>query len=803
MKNTSIQVKIGFMLGLAVMILSATSYLSYRNLSSIVTSLQTSVTPELSLLTIQDISNDIEHAGNSIRLYTITKDTADLNPYYTVISGIDEKINGLKSECSGNALLLEQIDTITLQIENSIILWNEMLYLTKNDIVAKELKNLAEKINSVSESSRNQEKGILKRVFSGRNKKITDDKELLKSIEDIEKQDRITRDRMRYQESKLADLSNEITNNLYSLISKIEEDMSLLIRERAASADRLAGETYKWLIIFSVSGGFLAFFLLLVIIRFIRSSRESQIALERRKKEAEALARTKEMFMANMSHELRTPVTAISGFTAQLLHEPLDENTNRILKIIKSSSDHLIRIINDILDFSKLQNNKVVLEKEHFRTEQILKDVHATFDLQAQSNNTKLNYSISPDTPAVLKGDPYRLKQVIFNLVSNAVKFTRDGEVMISVGSIRKQRDDIDLRLEITDTGVGIDEKNLQTIFDDFTQEEVSTSRKYGGTGLGLSIVKKIVELHNGKIECISTKNKGTTIICIMPFKIGVDGEVRSEISVPISIPDRIRDLKILIVEDDEFNRMLFKKILDRWEIKYEEASNGAEAIEKLRDTHFNMLFMDVRMPEINGMDATRYIRDQLNISKSEMPVVCISAVLPEDGSIDYEGAGMNAFLQKPFTEEMLLTLIIEMLNKNPGITEINYMADSRRKTHPKDKINLHNLYHISGGDEQFVKQMLVSFIFTTKKGLDDLQVAVTSGDEDKAAAISHKLLAPCRHLGAMDLYNLLLRIERGTKNKKNSESVKTLTINSVKAFEVVSDLLNEHITKIAGTGEK
>ncbi len=263
------------------------------------------------------------------------------------------------------------------------------------------------------------------------------------------------------------------------------------------------------------------YLILFIIIRFVRKAYSYQLALENSKNEAEKLARTKELFMANMSHEIRTPVTAISGFTDQLLHESLNDNTTRSLKIIKSSSDHLLKIIDDILDFSKLQNNKLVLEKVNFRISQILEDVYVLFENKARENNIMLSYSISQDTPPVLLGDPYRLKQIMINLVSNAVKFTKNGKVNFAVSCIKKQWDEIDLILECKDTGIGIDESKLKIIFEDFTQAEMSTTRKYGGTGLGLSIVRKLVEMQHGTIDFKSRKNQGTEIVCRIPYLTG------------------------------------------------------------------------------------------------------------------------------------------------------------------------------------------------------------------------------------------------------------------------------------------
>ncbi len=344
--------------------------------------------------------------------------------------------------------------------------------------------------------------------------------------------------------------------------------------------------------------------------------------LERTNDELQRVGKVKSQFLAIMSHEIRTPVTAISGFTEQLLHEPLDENTTRSLKIIKSSSDHLANIINDILDFSKLQNNRLTLEKVHFPINQIFEDVYALFERQALRNNTRLSYSLSDDTPNVLIGDPYRLKQILINLVSNSVKFTRNGEVQFSLDCIKKDSDEIELVIKVSDTGIGIEESKINFIFEDFTQEEMITTRKYGGTGLGLSIVKKLIELHNGTIECTSRKNKGTKICCHIPYMTGNEKNIRKDVEPPLYIPEEIRGLKILIVDDEKYNRLLFKTILERWKVVYHEAVNGMEALELLKTERYNLVFMDARMPGIDGLKTTEFIRNEMKITKSDMPVI-------------------------------------------------------------------------------------------------------------------------------------------------------------------------------------
>jgi signal transduction histidine kinase/CheY-like chemotaxis protein/HPt (histidine-containing phosphotransfer) domain-containing protein len=796
-KKISIQIKIGVLMILAVGILSATGYLSYRNLSSIVASIQLSLKPDVRMSSIRDISMDLEKAQNSIRIYTNTHDSLDLRPYYTIISNIDKKVNRLRSECRSDSILIRQTDTISTLIEKNIDIWNQLLSLHRNSTVVENIKHLSVRLDSNSVEDNKNENNILKRVFSRANKNRLNEKEILSDLKEIEQQDSITKARLTNRESKLALTSIEIKEQFYNLITKIENEISGLVRAKALAADKLAAKTYIWLGMFSVSGTLLAILVMFIIVRFVRKTRVYQIALQSSKDETEKLARTKELFMANMSHEIRTPVTAISGFTEQLLHDPLDENTTRTLKIIKSSSDHLANIINDILDFSKLQNGKLALEKVHFAIAQILEDVFALFERQALRNNTRLSYSISPDAPQVLLGDPYRLKQILINLVSNSVKFTKNGKVHFSMNCINKESAEIELILEVIDTGIGIDESKINFIFEDFTQEEMSTTRKYGGTGLGLSIVKKLIELHNGNIDCVSRKNQGTKITCRIPYLTGDEKQIKKEIEAPLFIPEKIRNLKILIVDDEEYNRLLFKTILERWKIIYHEAENGMEALEMLKSNKYDLLFMDARMPGIDGIKATQFIRDEMHIPESEMPVICISAATINEDWQKYQKAGMNAFLPKPFTEEMLLTTILSVINDHAPVSKNGNVREEENKPTGNDKINLKNLYHISGGDEKFVKQMLVSFIDSTKKDIYDMQKAIKHGQLDVVADLAHKMLPPSRHIGAMDLFNTLKKIEENIKIKVDPVELEKLTEESISEFETVSILVKEHIAKI------
>jgi signal transduction histidine kinase/DNA-binding response OmpR family regulator len=796
-RKSPVQIKIGLLMLLAVIILSATGYLSYRNISSIVSSIHVDTAPDLRVLTIREISSELEKAENSIRLYTVTSDSLDLRPYFKVIWHINEKIQKLRDDCANDSLLLIQTDTIGRLIRQNIFIWAELLNLTNSDKMSQELKHLSDSLNVATANALKPEKGILNKTINRKYKSPINEVELISNLNRIEQQDRITKEKKMAREAQLAFTGSQIKEKFYDLISKMENEVTSRINKRANEAHALAEETYRWIAMFASSGILLAIVVMFTIIRYTRKTHAYQVALHNSKNEAEKLAKTKELFMANMSHEIRTPVTAISGFTEQLLHEKLDEHTARTLKIIKSSSDHLADIINDILDFSKLQNDKLVLEKVHFSIHRVLEDVFVLFEKQAIRNNTNLSYSLSPDTPPALLGDPYRLKQILINLVSNAVKFTANGKVHFSVKCPKTKSGGIELLLEVIDTGIGIDETKISSIFEDFTQAEMSTTRKYGGTGLGLSIVKKLVELHNGTIECQSRKNVGSHITCHLPYMPGEEQHIKTEVVNLLYIPDEIRKLNILIVDDEEYNRLLFKTILNRWSIKYSEAGNGREAIELVKNNHYDLLFMDARMPGLDGLDATKIIRDELKIKPENLPVICISAASLNDDWDKYEKAGMNAFLEKPFTEEMLLTTIQTVLRDASTGEELQETVENKTAD-DNNKINLQNLVHLAGGDNQFMKQMLITFLETTTRGLQELNEASNSGQSDTVAELAHKMLPPARHLGAAQLTSLLRKIEESVKNNADMATTEALAREAFREFEMIRDLLNEQIAKIS-----
>jgi len=384
------------------------------------------------------------------------------------------------------------------------------------------------------------------------------------------------------------------------------------------------------------------------------------------KRVAEESVHAKEEFMANMSHEIRTPMNAIIGFTSLLLKSEITEEQQRFLESIQVSGENLLVIINDILDFSKIEAGKMNINEIEFSFEKTLNNV---IDLEinfAREQNLFLKLEISEFVPKVIIGDSVRINQILLNLVSNALKFTHKGGVTIRVDNIGKEGDKELILIICEDTGIGISDEKLSTIFESFTQAKGNTTRKYGGTGLGLTIVKKLVDLMGGDISVESVFGKGSRFIVKLPLK-----ESNSELEEedPIVLDAEKVDLtgtNILLAEDNPMNQILAKRVVMSFGANPTVAENGQVALDCLREKDYDIILMDIMMPEMDGLEATRVIRTEFEGRKKNVPILAMTAfVFTKGDDQKYLDAGMNDFILKPFNPDNLKLKIANLINKS------------------------------------------------------------------------------------------------------------------------------------------
>ncbi len=418
---------------------------------------------------------------------------------------------------------------------------------------------------------------------------------------------------------------------------------------------------------------------------------------------AEEAVKTKQQFLSNMSHEIRTPMNAIIGFTKVLLKTDLSSKQEEYLNAIKLSGDALIVLIDDILDLAKVGAGKMRFEQIPFKLSKSVSAMLHVFETKIHEKNIKLIKEYDSNIPETLIGDPVRLHQIILNLVSNAVKFTSRGKITVSVKLVEENDLDAKIEFEVADTGIGIPENKIDKIFENFQQATSGTSRLYGGTGLGLAIVKQLVESQGGKIVVRSKIGEGSSFSFTLTFKKSASNLEPEEVIVELY--EGIEGLKILVVEDIALNQLLMKTVLDDFGFECDIADNGLIAIEKLKTTNYDLVLMDLQMPEMNGFEATHHIRHVMN---SNVPIIALTADVT---TVDLEKCtevGMNDYIAKPLDEKLLYRKIILQMSKaiqptlriEPNIIvservriiNLDYL-NLRTKSNPTMMIQMINLY--------------------------------------------------------------------------------------------------------------
>ncbi len=379
--------------------------------------------------------------------------------------------------------------------------------------------------------------------------------------------------------------------------------------------------------------------------------------LTRAKLHAEDAMNSKQQFLSNMSHEIRTPMNSIVGFTKILLKTNLNDIQKEYLHAIKTSGESLIVLINDILDLAKVDARKMVLEKRIFKLDESISTIIHLFEHKTQEKNLELIKEYNKKIPGILKGDSSRLHQIILNLLSNAIKFTNEGRITVSVDLLDEDDEKVTIEFSVKDTGIGIPENKIDKIFNNFEQVSAFTSRVYGGTGLGLAISKQLVELLGGSISVKSDLGKGSAFNFILNFEKTSD-TIETE-SDSIEFVTGIKNLKVLVVEDVTLNQLLLKTILNDFGFKYDIADNGIIAIDKLQSNAYDIILMDLMMPEMNGFEATEYIRSKMD---SKIPIIALTADVTTVDIEKCKAYGMNDYISKPIDEKLLLNKIVSLV---------------------------------------------------------------------------------------------------------------------------------------------
>lgn len=458
------------------------------------------------------------------------------------------------------------------------------------------------------------------------------------------------------------------------------------------------------------------------------------------KLKAEELNKVKEIFMANMSHEIRTPLNGIIGMTELLKNTKIDSSQKQYIDSIYSSSENLLVLINDLLDISKIEFGKLNLELTNFNLFELINKNIELLKVKADNKSIKVISKLDGNIPPILIGDPIRLGQVFLNLYSNAIKFTEKGEIDITIDLIKTKKDVHKIRFSIKDDGIGIEESKMKLIFDNFSQAEESTTRLYGGTGLGLSISKKIVEIMGGELMVESELGKGSEFYFEVDFQSIDEKQTETSSEDIYEFITDFKNAKILVVEDNPVNRLLITTILKEWNCDVVNAENGEDAIKKCIDDDFQLIFMDLRMPVLNGCEATKILREEYHL---KTPIIALTANAINNEGFDCVNMGMQGYISKPFKQISINKELKKYVNIKD--TEVNLIDTSKL-----DKL----------GDEKFVNQMICLFIEEANKDIVKIENAIESCDAELISSIAHKMKPSINYLCSNSLYKDVQNIE-------------------------------------------
>ncbi|MBZ4191449.1 response regulator [Niabella beijingensis] len=480
------------------------------------------------------------------------------------------------------------------------------------------------------------------------------------------------------------------------------------------------------------------------------------VSEQRARRSAEA----KENFLANMSHEIRTPLNAILGFTGLLQRkQTADAEAERYTGLIHKAGENLLQIVNNILDISKIEAGMMPVEKAAFNIRETVATIEHLYRPRSDEKGLTLSVQVGEAVPEFIEGDEVRLTQILVNLISNAIKFTERGGITVTADVKQAAGNKLLLAFMVSDTGMGMDASERAAVFARFRQGDDSIIRRYGGSGLGLTIVKDLVQLLQGSIELTSEKGTGTVFTILLPFGLA-DGTNSTAGNTPVNTSEsEWMHKRLLVVEDNEMNRLLLAQLLKGWQLPFDLAPDGREAIRLLRERHYDLVLMDIQMPEMDGYTTTAVIRNEL---KNPVPVVAMTADALTSQKEKCLQAGMNDYLSKPLDEAVLHRLLVQLLQSPHGATAAAHAPVTTPQDNELRYLRLDYLHAVSRGNKEYEKEIMEQFCEIVPEELERIQTAWEQGDTDRVRKTAHSMQTTLAALGlTADTEELLSALEK------------------------------------------
>ena len=663
----------------------------------------------------------------------------------------------LKSELLDNRSLTHRLDTLSRILEQERIVFDTSVVTTEKKTVTT--------YSTDSIESQKDERSRLGKLF-GKKKKVTPQtshvkvqeelrvivdtlsiarqnkalEEVEKIIMDLENDQQEENKKLLREELELIHANSLMINQLLSILHEVENEELAKMQQnndRAAALVSLSNSRITTLLIVFFIGAALLVYLIWVD---ITRSNYYKAQLEKAKDEAVELSQIKQRFLANMSHEIRTPLQSIIGYSEQLKRGGADNQ--EAVSAINSSSEHLLQIVDEILDYSRISNGSFTLSKENFSLTPLVKEVAAALKNQAERKKLSLMLDLDGAGEYAVLGDPFRLRQILYNLLGNAIKFTSTGYVKLALKSTPEDHH-VSCQFEVTDTGIGINPEDVDRIFNKFEQANSMIARTYGGTGLGLSIVKLLVEAQGGSLKVSSDPGLGSTFVVTLRFEIS--GTTKPDKKATKKDIDQHVVKKVIIVDDDAMILRLCGLILESYKIPFVTFNDPLKLSTEIPDHEVSHILIDIRMPAMNGVELCRILRK--NYGPTTTFVALTAHVLPQEQQ-QLLAEGFDAVLPKPFRENELLSLFDIVSEENVNTTSV------------QEEIDLTFLKRMTQGDDALLQSILIQFIDETENDLVKLDENVSQKNGRAVREITHKLAGRIGQLGALSLSAKLRDIE-------------------------------------------
>jgi PAS domain S-box-containing protein len=521
----------------------------------------------------------------------------------------------------------------------------------------------------------------------------------------------------------------------------------------------------------------------------------SEIELKKAKETAEQSLKVKNDFLANMSHEIRTPLNAVVGFTDLLLESELKSDQRKHLETMRNSGEILLSLINNILDLSKLESDKLEIEEIEFNFHKSLFEVVNLMKLKAEEKRITLDLVIEQNVPKQVIGDPTRIGQIMLNLIGNAVKFTNEGSVIVTVKAVKETVKISKVYIEIKDTGIGIVSNKINTVFGVFTQAKSDTSRIYGGTGLGLAIVKKLVKLLKGKISVESKFGVGSVFTLMLPLKIGIETAKREELQISTSMSQEL-GLNILLVEDNKTNQLLAKTRLERWNCNVDVANNGIEGVKKIQKKLYDIVLMDIQMPVMDGYEATKIIKNDISKKVATIPIIAMTAYTSKNDIKRALDVGMDDYIFKPFKPEELYAILKKYGNsyKEQNNNEVEELTIKPKIKRVRFNIDLKFLREETLNETSILKLLIELFIKDLEEFVGIVDSELVNKNWTELYKATHKIKPSVAMFGISKLDPIIHALMNIFREEKNLEDVEELII---KGKVIIANVKNELLTEL------